>query len=340
MKNLLKNLEIDEKFTKAPKKYKFDTIKQNTFPMQDYNFMADLIELPKTKQEGYKYLLTVVDLWSNDFDIEPMKNKTSSECLEAFKKIVKREYLNLPKASIRTDNGGEFKGDFNQFLNENNILHRVALPYRHKQNANVESLNRLLTRILMTYLSNVSQKTKTNYLEWTDMIDKVRKELNKARFKLKDGDPFNVKEHIPFNENTPLFKVGNIVHRKLEVPKNIYGRVESNTNWRAGDNRFDPDEKLKIIKVLNYPNNNRYILNTLPNVSYAESELMLADTDEEYRIVKEIIDRKVEKGKVYYKVWWKREKKNESTWEEKDKLLEDGIEDYIQDYHDRQKKKK
>ena len=44
---LMKKLNIDETYTKAPPKYKFDKVKQNTFPMQDYNFMMDTMELPR-----------------------------------------------------------------------------------------------------------------------------------------------------------------------------------------------------------------------------------------------------------------------------------------------------
>ena len=45
---LLKELNIDEMYTKKPPKYKFDKVKENTFPMQDYNFMVDLISMPIT----------------------------------------------------------------------------------------------------------------------------------------------------------------------------------------------------------------------------------------------------------------------------------------------------
>ena len=72
MVKLMEKMNIDETFTKRPKNDKFDTIKQNTLPVSGYNYMSDLMELPLTK-EGYKYLLVVVDIWSNNFDIEPME---------------------------------------------------------------------------------------------------------------------------------------------------------------------------------------------------------------------------------------------------------------------------
>ena len=335
-KGLLDKLGIDETYTTAPKKYKFDTIKQNTFPMQDYNFMMDTLALPETK-EHFKYLLTVVDLWSDEVDFEPLKTTTADEALEAFKKIIKRPHLNLPKASIRSDNGVEFKGSFDEFLKSKKILHRFSLPYRHKQNANVENLNGLLGRILLTYLANKELKTKKQYKEWTDILPQVRTELNKIR-KKPDGNPFDLNP-IPYNTFEPKFKIGDIVIRKYEKPHDALGKREHG-NFRKGDLRFNPTENLKIVKVLNYPNNNRYILNTAPNVSYVESELKFVKDKEEKFIVNRIIDKKVEKGKVYYKVWWLKYLKKDATWQLESDLIKDGLQDYIKFYENGVKAKK
>ena len=114
-KDVITKLKIDEKYTKPHKKYKFDTVKANTFPMQDYNFMVDLIQMPETSKK-FKHLLVVVDIWSNEFDAEPLITKTAAETLSAFKTIIKRPYLNMPKASIRSDNGTEFLKEFTAYL--------------------------------------------------------------------------------------------------------------------------------------------------------------------------------------------------------------------------------
>lgn len=332
--DLLKKLDIDETYTKPLKKYKFDKVKQNTFPQQDFNFMMDTMTLPKTK-EGYNHLLTVVDLWSDEVDFEPLKGLTANEALEAFKKIIKRPHLNLPKGSIRSDNGGEFKGDFDKFLKDKKILHRFSLEYRHKQNANVENLNGILGRILMTYLTNKEMKLNKSYNEWTDILPVVRKELNKMR-KKPDGDPFNL-DTIPFNTFEPLYKVGDIVIKKHEKPHNALGYREHG-KFRKGDLRFDVKNKLKVVKVLNYPNNNRYILNKLPNVSYVEQELKKVDDEEEYFEVNQIIDKKKVGGIVYYKVWFLKELKSKARWIKEKDLRDDGLDDYILWYEDQVKK--
>ena len=71
--------------------------------------MADLLFLPQT-DSGYRYLLVMVDLANDEFDIEEMRNKESATVLKAMKNIFRRGILKKPYASIRTDAGSEFKG--------------------------------------------------------------------------------------------------------------------------------------------------------------------------------------------------------------------------------------
>ena len=101
MKALLKSFKIDEKLTKPrlEKQPVYNQIKNNIPRIEDYNFMADLIEMPETKKKN-KYILVIVDLATNEFDIEPLKNKSAEDVLQGSKKIFKRSYLNIPYASI------------------------------------------------------------------------------------------------------------------------------------------------------------------------------------------------------------------------------------------------
>ena len=77
MNKILKSLNRDETYTKAPKiKKEYSKVKDNIPLIQNYNFMADLLELPTTHY-GYKYLLVIVDLATDEFDIEKLKSKES-----------------------------------------------------------------------------------------------------------------------------------------------------------------------------------------------------------------------------------------------------------------------
>ena len=119
------------------------------------------------QKKGNKYILVIIDLATNEFDIEPLKGS---------KKIF------IPYASIRTDNGKEFKGVFDKFCNNNNIFHKVNIQNRHSQLANVDSLCNQLERLFNGYMNHKEEETGKVYKNWDDIILNVRKGLNKIRY--------------------------------------------------------------------------------------------------------------------------------------------------------------
>jgi len=324
MNKLLKDLKIDETFSRKPK-VTFDNVKSNVFPRKGYNYMADLLYLPKTRQK-YLYLLTMVDLWSNSCDFEPIKDKTAATVLAAMKAIFKRGILKLPKASVRTDNGTEFQDVFHKYLYDHNIFHRYGEPYRHQQSANIEKLNYELGRILNGYMNTMEVKTGEVYREWMDIIPTVRKELNKIRNILPDANEIE----FPEVKTNSKYKVGDIVYYKSEMPLSALGHKQPTERFRVGDFRYNITDPRKILKILYYPNNVRYILDNKQHVSYAESELKEA-TDAKY-IVKKILDKKIEKRVIYYLIWWNKYPKDQSTLEPRSSLLENGLKELINQF--------
>jgi hypothetical protein len=321
MNKLIKKLNIDETYTKPVIETKFNKVKDNIPHVKHYNYMADLLQLPETK-DGYNYVLVVVDLATDMFDIEPIKNNSATLVLEAFKKMFKRKYIKKPHASVRTDGGAEFKKEFTEFLYDNSILHKTAEPYRHKQLANVESLNKLLGRLFNGYMNYREKETGKIYKEWNDVIETIRKDLNEIR-KKEEKDRFT--EIYPVPEfRTPKFKVDDLVYYKLDYPENALGQKQPTPKFRAGDYRWHMIPT-KIKKVLFYSGDVpiRYLLNNKPNVSYAESELKTAKEKEEKFIIERFLGVKTMNKKKYYKVKWKNYKVKESNFEEESKLIKD-----------------
>jgi hypothetical protein len=141
---MFKEMKVSEEYTKKTK-YKFDHFKDNTFPQKGYNIQADLLMLPITN-DGYCYLLTVIDIWSNYIDFEPLKTKTAKETLATMKTILNRKYVSEVKASIKTDSGREFLESFDQYFKKQMIAHLISLPDRHSQMAKIENLNKQIAR--------------------------------------------------------------------------------------------------------------------------------------------------------------------------------------------------
>ena len=334
MNKLLSKLEIDETLTKAPKKQKiFNKVKDNVPPIEDYNYMADLLELPTTKK-GLKWCLVVADLANDAFDIEPLKNKESKTTLQGLKNIFKREILTKPKMSLTTDGGTEFKSVFNKYLEDNIIDHKTTFPYRHKQIANVESLNKQLGRLFNGYMNAKEKKSGKQFNEWTEAIPIIREESNTLRIKQLPPNIFEIKPPDFNLEAEPKFKEGDIVYYKLDYPQDALGNKQPTANFRTGDHRFSSVPK-KIIKLLMFPKTPtfRYMLEGIKNASYSEYELIKAQNETATKFeVKKVIGKKRIKNNIYYLIWWKGYKKALATWERKKDLIDDGLESEINVY--------
>ena len=318
MNKILQELKINETYTKPPKiKKEFSKVKDNIPLKADFNFMADLLELPKTKK-GFQYLLVVVDLATDEFDIEQLKTKESKTVLKAMLKMFKRKHIKKPYASIRTDGGSEFQDEFAKYCYENSILHKVGISGRHQQMANVERLNRELGRLFNGYMNAIEEETGVAFREWVEAVPKVREMLNEYR-KKPEGDPFTDIYEAPDVSIQPKYKVGDIVYRISEKPLDALGRKQPTQNFRAGDYRWDMTPR-KIVKVVRYAGKVpiRYILENLSNVAYAENELKPAKETSAMYHVQSVKAKRTVNGVKELLIKWKGYKK--PTWENYDDI--------------------
>ena len=152
-------------------------IKDNVPIVSGYNYMADILHLP-TDKFGYNKLLVVVDIGSDEFDIEKMKGETAKETLSAYNKMLKRGIVKLPFASLLTDGGASFKDEFHKFLYFNEVDHRIAMPSRHHQLSNADNLCRQLGDLFNGVMNQKEVDTGKQSKAWTQSIDMVREQLN------------------------------------------------------------------------------------------------------------------------------------------------------------------
>ena len=89
-----------------PRHCKFPTLPVKVFTI-DEQWTTDLIEVINISKQnkGFKYLLTVVDVFSKRAWVEPLKNKTAQAVTEAFEKILKQGRKPI---QLQTDDGKEF----------------------------------------------------------------------------------------------------------------------------------------------------------------------------------------------------------------------------------------
>jgi hypothetical protein len=244
---------------------------------------------------------------------------------------------------LKTDGGSEFLGVFRKFLTDHGIMHKTALPYRKQQMGPVEGLNRIVARILMTFINDKSVELGKDYYDWTDILDIVREEVNKYRKRdLNKLKEYQSKRFFdPTEAGEPEFQVGDYVHWKMDRPTDIRGTPINDSKFRMGDRMFSLETR-KIVDILCYPSKPfyRYKLQDMVSVSYSASELKQSDQKDDYYIIKKIIGVKTLAKKKYYLCWWSKELKNDATWESESQLLEDDMQEYIDSFIKENRKKR
>ncbi len=128
----------------------------------DHQWQADLADLNDITKynDGYRYLLTVINCFSKFAWAIPLKKKDSSSLVEAFKTLLVQSHPRKPKR-LQTDKGKEFLNTkFQQILEQNNIHHFVT--QNETKAAMVERFNRTLKTKMFTYFT---AKNTYRYLE-------------------------------------------------------------------------------------------------------------------------------------------------------------------------------
>ncbi|KAG8926805.1 hypothetical protein FRC01_008347 [Tulasnella sp. 417] len=103
-------------------------------------------------QEGYKYYVSLIDDYTEFGVVYCLKEK--SGVFEAFKHYHARaeKHTDATLKAVQTDNGGEYKGDFERYCTSHGIHHRRTTPYTPEQNGVAERMNRTLNNAVVSCL--------------------------------------------------------------------------------------------------------------------------------------------------------------------------------------------
>jgi len=117
----------------------------------DEQWTADLIEVVNIAKynQGYRYLLTVVDVFSKHAWVQPVKSKTGKAVTEAMAKILKG---GRTPTNLQTDDGKEFYNKTFQALMKQIGIHHFSTSEDTKASV-VEWFNRTLKQRLYRYFT-------------------------------------------------------------------------------------------------------------------------------------------------------------------------------------------
>lgn len=132
-----------------PTKYKFKRQRVITRGIDDM-WDIDLAEVGNIAEHNneYKYLLVVIDVFSKYLWVQPMKNKTHTSVIEAFKKIF--EETDRRPRTLRSDKGTEFKNRWVKAFLKNEGIHPYTTKNETKANY-AERVIRTLKGLMQRY---------------------------------------------------------------------------------------------------------------------------------------------------------------------------------------------
>ena len=109
---------------------------------------------------GSRYFITFIDDFSKWTTVYTMKEKSESfQCFKKFHKFAETHSGEKVK-TLRTDNGGEYtSNEFQNYLEQNGIIHQPTVAYSPQQNGVAERMNRTLMDLVrsMLYAKNMEK---------------------------------------------------------------------------------------------------------------------------------------------------------------------------------------
>lgn len=328
----LKNMDTIAKRMKAPRRDRGNSSATTDTHSKGSVYQADLLRLPDDK--GYKYALVVVDTFDRSMDAEPMKTTSSREAVKAIKKIFSRTYLNPPILMISTDNGSEFKKDFNNYIkNDLKIIHKYGKPHRSRQQSIVERFNYVLSKAISRYQNAIEATTGETSTSWIDYIPKVVEVLNENL--VRENPLKNINKGPVCNKkkgDCELVSKGTKVRIPYEKPVDINEKRHADSSWRVGDMRWTKKvyEITRVILRSNQPP--LYIVDNQKNTAYTRSQLLIVDDNEPKPIIpqgektyqiEKLIGKKKINGLIHFKVKWKNYPISEASWIKRTELIKD-----------------
>jgi len=286
---MIDNIQYRKELLK-PAIRKFKRREVRTFYINDI-WSADIVDLSNLSKfnNGYKYLLTIIDIYSRYVFVFALKDKTSKSVLDCFKKL-----KTYPK-HLWIDKGGEFLSkDFKLFCEENTI--NVYHTYGESKAVFIERFNRTLKNKITQYM--IENNTNKYHNVLNDIVDDYNNTIH-SKTKLtpeniyKDGVEYESRVYEVLKEK-PKYKIGDYV--RISRVKNTFEKGYT-PNWSK--------EVFKIIDVDERQDPVMYQLEDLLNEKiegkFYEPELQKTNL-KDYAKVEKVLKTKTVNGKKKYYV--------------------------------------
>jgi len=279
-----------------PMRKRFPTRSYKTSGINDL-WQMDLLEMiPFAKvNNGYKYILTCIDVFSRFARALPLKTKSANDVADALQIMFKHQ---KPK-HVQTDEGKEFyNAKVGALLKKHGINHYSV--YSQYKAAHVERFNRTLRERLTKYTTWIGNK------KWVLVLPKIIHAYNNSKHRAIGLKPIEVTDE---NAMELWLKQNSDKKSKAKYKIGMYVRI-SKIRGSPFIKNFDQnwsDEVFKISKVDLNQNPVMYVLEDNEGEElkgkFYEPELQVIDEPTVYRIQKILKTKGLGKDKQYYVKW-------------------------------------
>jgi hypothetical protein len=274
-------------------------------------FQADLVEMIPYSGEnnGFKYILVVINCFSKFVWAFPLKTKTGYEVVENMEKVFKQQQ---PK-NLQTDMGKEFfNKTFQLLMKKYNINHYNT--YSEKKASIVERVNRTLKNLIWKEFNYHA------HYRWINLLDNIVQKYNNSKHRTIGMKPSEVKKK---HEK----KLLNTVYNRIKIVNlsskfHVGDHVRISKTRGVFDKKYMPNWSTEIftIKKILLTNPNTYLLQDYQKQDikgcFYQQQLQKVKHPDVY-LVEKILRRK--NNKVFVK--WLGFDSTHNSWIDKTKIV-------------------
>lgn len=236
--NFVNEQEVNSLFKNYKKPYYYPSLKES---LTNINQLHQIDILETTNDNGYKYILSVIDVYNSIIDARPLQTKTMIDCIDALKDMYNnnRYGLNYPNV-LHCDNAFDNKY-FKAFCEKHNIYLRISLPYNHTQQSYIERTNQLIGQFISKIQLDREITTKKTNKEFVNDLPFIIEVINSKRPIL----PSRNDNELLLN-NDFIYKTGSVVRVKEWIPRDYITQKALRPPFRDSDIKWSKDPHLII----------------------------------------------------------------------------------------------
>jgi hypothetical protein len=276
---------------------------------------ADLVDMLKFSDinSGYKYILTMIDVYSRYSFAIPLKTKTGKEMVKALEPLFKQ----YKPENLWVDEGTEFYNqDMKKLLDKYNI--NIYSTYGEHKAAMIERFNKTLkSKMFKRFTLNGNRK-------WINILDDLINIYNNTIHRSINDKPINI-----FN-NENIIKNNMVDNRKKTKPIfKINDRVRISYKRMPFDKGYLPNWSYQIYHI-------DKVLDTIPPTyiirdekneiikgSFYENELQKTKQKDDVYLVEKILKTRKRKGKTEHFVKWIGYDETYNSWVDSKEIVHD-----------------